>query len=201
MKRWLVLWKYIANSFSRTSGWGVIPIVITPDKTIIQDSALIIDYFEQKYPLNKSVYPIGAKQRLVASILELFGDEFLKMPAMHYRWNFHSQMEFMKHEWGISLLPRASTLDMDKVRSTAEASMSSFATSLPVLGVSESTIPGIDTTYKEFLFILNRHLSAHRYILGDIPSIGVSMCLKSWFEFEISCIGFRAVWSNVCTLV
>jgi hypothetical protein len=53
-----------------------------------------------------------------------------------------------------------------------EKAMSRFAGSLPVLGVTPETIPGIEISTKRFLGNFDAHLAQHRYVLGDAPCIG-----------------------------
>jgi len=62
---------------------------------IIQDGTDILDYLEgqaqEKGWSHEPLYPEGAVLRAVAHLFELFGNEGLLRPAMHYRWNFDDQ--------------------------------------------------------------------------------------------------------------
>ena len=62
------------------------PILETTAGEFVQDTTEIIDFIEPRHP-EPSVYPSSPCQRLVALLLELYGDEGLTKPAMHYRWN------------------------------------------------------------------------------------------------------------------
>ena len=70
-------------------GRSVIPVVRLGDGTILQDTTVIIDHFEATEP-GPSIYPQTPRQRLAALLLECFGDEWLVIPAMHYRWNYNA---------------------------------------------------------------------------------------------------------------
>ena len=72
--------------FPRT-GLGFIPIVVTPDDEVWQDTSEILDHLERVHP-EPALYPATPVQRVVAHLLELYADEFLVLPAMHYRWSF-----------------------------------------------------------------------------------------------------------------
>ena len=66
------------------TGVRYIPVVQTPDDKVIQDTTVIIDELESRFS-DYSVYPQTPKQKQVALLLELYGDEWLLIPAMHYR--------------------------------------------------------------------------------------------------------------------
>ena len=86
------------------TGVRFIPVVKTPDNEYLQDTTHIIDELEKSHT-NKSVYPTKPKQRLVSLLLELFGDEWLLIPAMHYRWNYDNS-RFIYREFGKVVSPK-----------------------------------------------------------------------------------------------
>ena len=75
----------------------IMPVVVTPDGKIIQDGTDILDYLEGAGLGHEPLYPEDSVVRAVAHILELFGNEGLLRPAMHYRWNFDAEnLDFLK---------------------------------------------------------------------------------------------------------
>ena len=151
-------------------GRRVMPVVITPNGDCVQDTTEIIDYFESLYP-EPSVYPEGAWQRLVALLFEVYGDEWLLLPAMHYRWHFkrHNLVYLLKNfgdvvkpDWPRWLRPvgglPAALLFGNLYKS--------------VLGRSRHNIGAIEKSYETFLDDFNQHLEEHLYLLGSRPSIG-----------------------------
>jgi len=64
-------------------GWGVVPVLMTPDGHLIQDSEDIIMALESKFP-ETSIVPNTAKQALCAQLLQLYGDQYMQLPIMHY---------------------------------------------------------------------------------------------------------------------
>jgi len=147
-------------------GWPVIPVVITPDDETLQDSTDIIDALETRFP-EPSVYPAGPCQRLVALLLEVYGDEWLKIPAMHYRWNHNTR--WIIREFGRLSMPEASAEEQDEI---GERTCRPFRGALPALGVSAATIPAIEESYEGLLGELDAHFAAHPFLLGGRPSIG-----------------------------
>ena len=69
------------------TGLAFIPIVVTPDDETWQDTSEILDALEARHP-EPALYPPTQVQRAIAYLIELYADEFLVLPAMHYRWSF-----------------------------------------------------------------------------------------------------------------
>ena len=150
-------------------GAPIIPILETADGQYVQDTTDIIDFLENRHP-DFSVYPETPVQRLVALLLELYGDEWLLMPAMHYRWSvIEEQHDFVMTEFGRSSAPNAS---IEEQVAIGERISKPFSGMLPGLGVTEDTIPGIEITYLALLDQLEQHFSEFDFLLGTRPSIG-----------------------------
>ena len=105
-------------------------------------------------------------QRLAALLLELYGDEWLLIPAMHYRWTYNEDWAY--GEFGALSAPQ---LSPEEQYDLGKKNGARFKGALPVLGVSEATIPGIEKSYEAFLADLSRHLEAHPFLLGGRPSL------------------------------
>lgn len=147
-------------------GWPVIPVVVTPEDETLQDTTEIIDALEARFD-EPSIYPEGPRQRLVALLLEVWADEWLKLPAMHYRWNHNT-------DWIIGEFGRLSKPDgtPEEQREIGEKTCRPFRGSLPTLGVTEATEGAIEHSYEALLKELDAHFATHRYLLGNRPSIG-----------------------------
>lgn len=147
-------------------GWRVIPVVVTPEGETLQDSSDIIDAFEIRFP-QAPVYPATTRQRLAALLLEVYGDEWLKLPAMHYRWA--KNYDFIISEFGKMVAPQ---LTGEAQRDAAIAASKPFAGSLPFLGVTPATQAAIEKSYESLLGELDPHFSNHDFLFGSRPSIG-----------------------------
>lgn len=162
------LWVYKRKIIPGT-GVRFIPVVETPEGKYLQDSTEIIDALEKRFP-ERSVYPGMPKQMLVALLFELYGDEWLRIPAMHYRWNFPSDNQnFILHEFGSSVMPRAPRFVQ---RWLGQKIVNKFSGYVAPLGINRDTIPEIESWYEEFLGQLNSHFKKHDFLLGSCPCIG-----------------------------
>ncbi|WP_417593646.1 glutathione S-transferase family protein [Parasphingorhabdus sp.] len=147
-------------------GRPVIPVMETEEGETLQDTTLIIDHFEATIG-GPSVYPDTPTQRLVALLMEVFGDEWLVIPAMHYRWNYNE--EWVYGEFGATAAPEASKEEQLAIGRERGASFKGFC---PVLGINSQTIPAIEASYEALLADLDAHFAVYDYLLGSRPSIG-----------------------------
>lgn len=151
-------------------GRRVIPVVVTADGDCVQDTTVIIDYFEERCP-ERSVYPAGAWQRLVSLLFEVYGDEWLVLPAMHYRWHFkRKNLAYVLKNFGNIIKP--GWPHWLRPIGGLPAAMLFGNLYKPIMGRSRRNIGEIEKSYESFLDDFNRHLEYHDYLLGGRPSIG-----------------------------
>lgn len=113
------------------TGVRFIPVVKTPNSEYLQDTSAIIDVLEAQFPA-RSIVPNKPQQRLVSAILEMWGDEWLLIPAMHYRWN-HDNFPFIYEEFGKIALPGMPAFIRRFVGKKLGAKFKGF---VPMLGIS-----------------------------------------------------------------
>src|SRR5260370_1831427 len=71
--------------FEKYAKMPIIPLVVTPEGTGIQDSTPIIDAMEKLFP-EPSVHPDDPVARFISALTEEFGDEWGNKWMFHYRW-------------------------------------------------------------------------------------------------------------------
>ncbi len=147
-------------------GWPVIPVIEQDDGSFLQDTTEIIRYFEATRT-QPAVLPKSPILAVVSMMLELYGDEWLVLPAMHYRW--HYNREFAVAQFGALSAPEAGTQEQLKI---GEKVATPFANALPILGVSDKTAPAIEESYLTLLAELDYHFTSSSYLLGDAPTLG-----------------------------
>jgi glutathione S-transferase len=146
-------------------GFAVIPILLTPGDQAVQDTADIIDTVERAEP-GPSVYPDGPVQKLASLLLELYADEWLVIPAMHYRWTYNEA--WITGELGRIASPNAPREEQARIGQVIAAPMKD---GVPKLGVSEDTLSGIEAHYEGFLADYSAHLRKTPFVLGARPSL------------------------------
>jgi len=143
------------------TGLAFLPTIVTPEDETWQDTSDILDALEQRVP-GIPLYPKTPVQRFVAFLWELYCDEFLVLPALHYRWSFPES------EWKARRDFAATSGD-----ATGANRLADFIKNLgrAAVGVTEETAPAVEAHTAELLDGLEAHFAEHRFLLGDRPSI------------------------------
>ncbi len=153
------------------TGVKYIPVVQTPDDVVLQDSTDIIDFLEARFP-QRPVYPATPRQKLATLLFELYGDEWLVLPAMHYRWSFwheRAHINDVLEHFGMLLSPHA---PRRLRRFAGKQFCRPFSGALPMLGITSENIPALEAWYGEFMRDMDAHFAAHPYLLGGRASMG-----------------------------
>lgn len=147
-------------------GFRVVPMVVTDAGEVLQDSTDIIEMLEQSNG-GPSITPTGGVQRLVASLLELYGDEWLVIPAMHYRW--HHNRDWAIRRFGELIAPSAPP-DEQLARGAERAG--AFAQAAVILGATTPEMQAaIERSYEALLAELDVHFQSTACVLGTRPSM------------------------------
>ncbi|MGR8949076.1 MAG: glutathione S-transferase family protein [Gammaproteobacteria bacterium] len=147
-------------------GYPIVPVVITPDGTALQDTALIIAALENDFT-REPIVPDTAEAFFVSQLLELYADEWLKIPALHYRWYYDAG--FAANMMGENNDPTAAP---DEQRRVGKKIAQNFSCWPRRLGVTEQTRHAVESLFLLYLHLLDRHFSEHRYLLGDRATLG-----------------------------
>ena len=142
------------------TGLAFIPILITPENETWQDTSEILDRLEARFP-EPPLYPRTPVQRVVTLLWELYCDEFLVLPGLHYRWSFpESEAKARQDFAAFNGAPEAANKFASRIKSF-----------LPFIGVTAETIPHVEAHTHELLAGLEAHFEAHPYLLGSRPSL------------------------------
>lgn len=151
------------------TGLAMVPVLLLPDGEAVQDTTAIIDAIESRHP-TRSVRPPTPVLALASQLLELYGDEWLVMPAMHYRWHYKRNMPLIMSEFGQLVAPRVPRLLRPLVGLPLAAYFGGGYGR--ALGISKRNRKAIERSYEAFLVDFDTHLAAHPFLLGDRPCEG-----------------------------
>jgi glutathione S-transferase len=141
------------------TGVGFVPVLFSPDDEVFQDTTDIIDVLEARFP-DPAVIPSGT-DGVLCRLLELYADEFFPTVSMRTRWAYPENEAELRRAFA------AFSRDLETGNRIADL-MSSY---LPMLGVTEATIPAIDDHAQAMLAALDAHFSVHPFLLGDRLSL------------------------------
>ncbi|MCW5890562.1 MAG: glutathione S-transferase C-terminal domain-containing protein [bacterium] len=140
-------------------GFDMIPVAVTPEDETVQDSSDILDALERRYP-EPVLLPPTPLQRIAAHLVELYTDEFLLLPGIHWRWNYEESAAKARHDFVAIMGDPGALRFADAVKAFCL-----------VAGVVPETIPAIETHVHALLALLEEHLAEHRWLLGAAPTL------------------------------
>ncbi|MGD9604241.1 MAG: glutathione S-transferase family protein [Gammaproteobacteria bacterium] len=146
-------------------GWPVIPVMTTPEGDAWQDTSDMVDALEARHPAPPLV-PLSPLRRFAALLFELYADEWIKVPALHFRW--HYDREFAVREFGRNNDPARTP---EEQRRVGEKIAAPFAAWPVALGATAASIPAIEANYFALLAALDTHFAAWPFLFGDTPTL------------------------------
>jgi glutathione S-transferase len=146
----------------------IIPLVVTPQGTGIQDSTPIIDQMERLFP-EPQVHPDDSVARFVSALIEEFGDEWGNKWMFHYRWS--RDVDQISSAGRIARM-QAPGMSEQEHRGFAGKIRARMADRVWFVGSNAETAPQIERGFAEMLSLLESHLATRPYLFGARPAYG-----------------------------
>jgi glutathione S-transferase len=154
--------------FEKHAKIPVIPLLVTPEGTGMQDSTPIIDAIEKLHP-EPSIHPDDAVARFISALIEEFGDEWGNKWMFHYRW-----------ARDVDQVSSAGRLARMRSRDAGEEAHAVFTGKVRArmvdrvwfVGSNADNAPRIETSFLQMLALLDKHLSSRPYLFGGRPAFG-----------------------------
>ncbi len=149
-------------------GQSIIPVILTPDEQVMQDSTPILEHFEKTYP-QKSTIPTDNRLAFIMWLLEEFSDEYMPRIHMHTRWGNEQNNRTMGHRIARGFTfgnPSMTSQNLGPVISNRQEGFNKH------LGLSDPSIkPNMDQQILDLLAILEEHFTHQQFLLGFKPSM------------------------------
>ncbi len=149
-------------------GMPIIPVVLTPDDQVMQDSTPMMEWFEKEYS-HKSAIPKDQRLAFIMWAIEEFSDEYLVRFAMRTRWGAEGGQNTLS-----ARIARGFTYGQqsEMIKMGSKMILSRQSGFNEALGLAtEEECKSVDQQYLDMLAILDKHLSDYSYLLGDRPSL------------------------------
>jgi glutathione S-transferase len=151
----------------RRFGHAVVPVVITPEGEWLQDSSIIIERLEERFP-GDPVLPVTPRQRMASYLLELWADEFWLPAGVHARWSYPKNYPKWRDELSTAFAPRWPA----PLNRLFPLSLKWFMQRVNLqVGAIPEQRPLIERWMERQLDALERHFAVHPWILGRRPSL------------------------------
>lgn len=154
--------------FDKYAKMPIIPLVVTPEGSGIQDSTPIIDAMEKIHPL-PSVHPDDPVASFISTLIEEFGDEWGNKWMFHYRWT--RDVDQVSSAGRIARM-RGANLEEDKHAALAAQVRDRMVDRLWFVGSNAVTAPQIEAGFIDMLGLLDSHLATRPYLFGGRPAFG-----------------------------
>jgi glutathione S-transferase len=154
--------------FEKYARMPIIPLVVTPEGTGIQDSTPIIDAMEKLNPL-PSVHPDDPVASFISALIEEFGDEWGNKWMFHYRWT--RDVDQISSAGRIARM-RGPSLEEEKHLALAAQVRARMVDRVWFVGSNAVTAPQIEAGFLDMLGLLDRHLATRPYLFGGRPAFG-----------------------------
>ncbi len=148
--------------FAKHARLPLIPLVVTPDATGLQDSTPIIETLEAQFP-EPGIHPPGVVSSFVSALIEEFGDEWGNKWMFHLRWAREIDQLAVSRRF-------AARAPANQVEEVAEAIRQRMVPRIWFVGSNAVTAPQIERSFVDTLAILDAHLASRPYLFGARPA-------------------------------
>ena len=154
--------------YEKLARMPIIPLVVTPEGTGIQDSTPIIDQMEKLYP-EPSIDPDDGIANFISALIEEFGDEWGNKWMFHYRWA--RDVDQISSAGRIARM-RGPDASEEKHAAFAGQIRARMVERVWFVGSNAVTAPQIEAGFLDMLGLLNNHLEGRPYLFGGRPALG-----------------------------
>ena len=164
---WIVRSIEVMDEYNKYAKLPLIPLVVSPDGTAMQDSTPIIEAMERRVP-DPALQPSDATLAFLSALIEEYGDEWGNKPMFHYRWFYEADAESAADRIARAMNPG---LDADGLANVKPAVKGRMVPRLKFVGSSPETKDQIEASFLRQLAILERHLASRPFLFGGRPAL------------------------------
>ena len=165
---WILRGQQHQVEFQKYAKLPLIPLVVTPDDTGMQDSTPILEALEEKFP-EPSIHPPDPAIAFVSALIEEFGDEWGNKWMFHYRWARPADQDSAALRIAKTMMPG---LPAEQYRGIADGIKGRMLGRVGFVGSSERTAAQIEGSFREAVDQLEAHLAPRAYLFGGRPAFG-----------------------------
>ncbi len=165
---WVPRTVHVMDEFNRYAKLPLIPLVVTPEGTAMQDSTPLIEAMEARIPA-PALQPADPTLAFLSALIEEYGDEWGNKPMFHYRWFYAADADSAAERIAYAMNP---DLPADARETACGAVKARMVPRLSFVGSSPETKDTIEASFRRQLTILERHLDGRPYLFGGRPALG-----------------------------
>jgi glutathione S-transferase len=131
------------DEYNRYAKLPLIPLVVAPDDTAMQDSTPIIERMEAAHP-EPSIHPPDPAATFVSALIEEYADEWGNKPMFHFRWFYEADQESGAERIAAAMNPDATAEMAAGIRAAVKGRM---VPRLAFVGSSPATKDQIEASF------------------------------------------------------
>ena len=156
------------ETYAKHARLPLIPLVVKPDDTALQDSTPIIEALEPEFS-EPSIHPEEPVAAFASTLIEEFGDEWGNKWMFHFRWR--REIDQLACGRRLAEWSNPSATD-EEIRAITKQIQSRMVDRVWFVGSSDQTAEQIESSFADALGELDAHLSSRPYLFGARPSFG-----------------------------
>lgn len=152
----------------KMAGQSIVPVMLTPEDQVMQDSTPIMMHLEEKYPAIKTI-PGDAKLTFIMWLIEEFSDEYMPRIHMHTRWGNEQNRNTLSHRIARGFTFGSAELETKDLAPMLVQRQTGFDLHLGLTG--DDARASMDQQIEDLLVILEEHFRHYQFLLGFKPSM------------------------------
>ena len=178
---WIVRHMGNMQEFQRFAKLPLVPLVITPEGTGLQDSTPILEEMERRFP-EPSIEPKDPALAFLSALIEEYADEWGNKPMFHFRWWYAPDQKSAALRIAQANLPGAPADAVEKLALSLEQRM---IPRLSFVGSNADTKEQIESSFRRQIALLEPHFAARPFLFGGRPCLADFGLFAQLYECSI----------------
>lgn len=179
---WVVRSRDVMPEFQRLAKLPLVPLVLCPDGSVLQDSTPILETMEARHP-EPALQPSDPVLAFVSALIEEYADEWGNKPMFHFRWTYEADQLSAAERIARETLGESAT--QAELTGMSQMIRGRMVPRLSFVGSSPTTLPVIEASFERQISILEQHLAGRPYLFGGRPALGDFGLFAQLYECSI----------------
>lgn len=164
---WIVRSADKMEEFQSYAKLPLIPLVVAPDESAMQDSTPIMEKLEAEFP-EPSTVPADPTLAFLSALIEEYADEWLNKAMFHFRWTRETDQYSAAERIAQDIVPGGDANALEGVKAMV---LERMPARLHFVGSNIENAHFIESSFKDVLKILEDHFRNREFLFGGRPTM------------------------------